>query len=258
MTEPLLRIDGLDAGYGRSQVLRGVDLQVWAGEMVAIIGANGAGKSTLLRAVVGLIGAMAGTVRFDGRDVVGWSPERMLRAGVSLVPEGRMLFGPMTVRENLELGAYSAGRRRKGAVESGLARVHSLFPVLEERAHQRASTLSGGEQQMLAVARGLMSGPRVLLLDEPSLGLAPKVIAEIFAVLDALKAEGLTVILVEQDARLALRHADRGYVMSTGRVVMQGPARELAANEGISRIYLGSTGIDVHPESTGSGPSVSE
>lgn len=258
MAEPLLKIDGLDAGYGRSQVLRGVDLQVLPGEMVAIIGANGAGKSTLLRAVVGLIPTTAGSVRFDGEDVSGWSPERMLRAGVSLVPEGRMLFGSMTVRENLELGAYSAGRRRRDTVESGLARVHSLFPVLEERAQQRASTLSGGEQQMLAVARGLMSGPRVLLLDEPSLGLAPKVIGEIFAVLDALKVDGLTVILVEQDARLALRHADRGYVMSTGRVVMQGSAGELAANEGISRIYLGSTGIDVHPESTGNDPSASE
>lgn len=258
MTEPLLEIDGLDAGYGRSQVLRGIDLKVWPGEMVAIIGSNGAGKSTLLRAAVGLIPIMAGSIRLSGSDVSGRSPEWMLRAGVSLVPEGRMLFGPMTVRENLELGAYSATGRRRGAVQSGMARVHALFPVLEERAHQRASTLSGGEQQMLAVARGLMAGPRVLLLDEPSLGLAPKVIAEIFAVLDALKSEGLTVILVEQDARLALRHADRGYVMNTGRVVMQGSAGELAANDSISRIYLGSTGIDDDPGSAGSSPSTSE
>lgn len=258
MTEPLLKLSGLDAGYGRSQVLRGVDIHLLQGEMVAIIGANGAGKSTLLRAVVGLIPVMGGSVVLEGADVTGRPPEWMLRAGVSLVPEGRMLFGPMTVRENLELGAYSKGGRRREAIESGLARVHRLFPVLEERAGQRASTLSGGEQQMLAVGRGLMSEPRVLLLDEPSLGLAPKVIAQIFAVLDKLKVEGLTVILVEQDARLALRHADRGYVMSTGRVVIHGAADELAANNNISRIYLGSSGIDVHPESSGDSPSASE
>ena len=239
MTEPLLKLSGLDAGYGRSQVLRGVDIHLRQGEMVAIIGANGAGKSTLLRAVVGLIPVMGGTVVLDGADVTGRPPEWMLRAGVSLVPEGRMLFGPMTVRENLELGAYSKGGGRREAIESGLARVHRLFPVLEERAGQRASTLSGGEQQMLAVGRGLMSEPRVLLLDEPSLGLAPKVIAEIFAALEVLRGEGLTILLVEQDARLALKHADRGYVMRTGEIALTGSSAELLENDDVRLIYLG-------------------
>ena len=162
-----------------------------------------------------------------------------MRDGLALVPEGRLLFGPMTVRENLELGAYGAGRERRAAVAAGLERVHALFPVLEERAGQPAETLSGGEQQMLAVGRALMSRPRLLLLDEPSLGLAPKVIAEIFAVLDELRAQGLTILLVEQDARLALKHADRGYVMRTGRVVLEGSSGDLLADESVRTIYLG-------------------
>jgi branched-chain amino acid transport system ATP-binding protein len=181
-----------------------------------------------------------GEVRLEGELVTGMVPERLVRKGVALVPEGRLLFGPLSVRENLELGAYRAPGPRSQAVSDGLSRVYSLFPVLEQRAEQRAETLSGGEQQMLAVGRALMSSPRLLLLDEPSLGLAPKVIAEIFSALDALRAQGVTILLVEQDARLALKHSDRGYVMRTGAVVLQGTASELLADESVRTIYLGS------------------
>ncbi len=240
MSDVMLRLSALHAGYGRAHVLHGVDLKVARGEMVALIGANGAGKSTLLKTVVGLVPAFDGSVEYDGEVVTNSTPEKLLAKGLSLVPEGRMLFGSMTVRENLELGAYSAGSARKAAIATGLKRVHSLFPVLEERSGQRAETLSGGEQQMLAVGRALMSAPTLLLLDEPSLGLAPKVIAEIFSVLDTLISEGLTVLLVEQDARLALRHSSRGYVLSTGKVVMSGSSQELLSNDGVARIYLGS------------------
>jgi branched-chain amino acid transport system ATP-binding protein len=237
---PLLKVDGVHAGYGRTEVLHGVDLAVEAGELVALIGSNGAGKSTLLKTVVGLLPATAGAVMYDGRSVGGRKPERLVREGVALVPEGRMLFGTMTVRENLELGAYGLGRKRAAAAEEGMERVVALFPVLSERSGQQADTLSGGEQQMLAVGRALMSQPRLLLLDEPSLGLAPKVIAEIFSALDVLRRQGVTILLVEQDAKLALKHADRGYVMRTGRVALEGTARELLADENVRQIYLGS------------------
>lgn len=242
MTEsaPLLELRNVHAGYGHVEVLRDIDLTVAAGEMVTLIGANGAGKSTLLKAIVGLIGPSAGTVLLDGAAIKHARPERLVREGVALVPEGRMLFGPMSVRENLELGAYASRGDRRSSTAAGLQRVHTLFPVLEERAVQPAETLSGGEQQMLAVGRALMSDPRLLLLDEPSLGLAPRVIAEIFSALDTLRAAGVTVLLVEQDARLALKHADRGYVMRTGRVVLEGDSAHLLADETIRTIYLGS------------------
>ena len=236
---PLLELGALRAGYGHVEVLHGIDLTVGEGELVAVIGANGAGKSTLLKAIVGLVHVDSGTVTYRGARVGAPRPERLVRDGLALVPEGRMLFGPMSVRENLELGAYGAGRERRTAIAEGLQRVHALFPVLDERASQPAETLSGGEQQMLAVARALMSRPRLLLLDEPSLGLAPKVIAEIFAALDALRAQGVTLLLVEQDARLALEHADRGYVMRTGRVALEGPSGDLLADESVRTIYLG-------------------
>ena len=236
----LLALESLHAGYGRTEVLRGIDLTVGEGELVALIGANGAGKSTLLKAVVGVVSPLSGRVVFDGADIGGRRPEKLVRNGISLVPEGRMLFGPMTVAENLELGAYVAPRSGRASVlRERLDRVNALFPILAERAAQPAATLSGGEQQMLAVGRALMSGPRLLLLDEPSLGLAPKVIAEIFSALEVLRAEGVTILLVEQDARLALKHADRGYVMRTGRVVLEGPSSELLADESVRTIYLG-------------------
>jgi branched-chain amino acid transport system ATP-binding protein len=239
MTE-LLAISGLHSGYGRTEVLRGVDLRVGKGELVAIIGSNGAGKSTLLKSVIGLLRPSAGDVSLLGESILGISPEKLIRRGVALVPEGRLLFGPMTVRENLELGAYRTRLRRSTAIAQGLSRVFELFPILAERTSQRADTLSGGEQQMLAVGRALMSDPSLLLLDEPSLGLAPKVIAEIFSALDALRGDGMTILLVEQDARLALRRADRGYVMRTGRVVLEGAASVLLDDESVRTIYLGS------------------
>lgn len=241
MSEPLLHVEGLRAGYGRASVLHGVDLTVAPGELVALIGSNGAGKSTLLKTVVGLVRPTGGTVRYDGADITGARPERLLDRGLALVPEGRLLFGSMSVAENLELGAYRVRGPHRHAVASALERVHGLFPVLAERADQPAETLSGGEQQMLAVGRALMSSPRLLLLDEPSLGLAPKVIGEIFSALDVLRAQGVTVLLVEQDARLALKHADRGYVMRTGAVVLDGPAPVLLADEAVRTIYLGAT-----------------
>lgn len=231
-----LSVEGLHAGYGRVAVVRGIDLTVEQGELVTLIGANGAGKSTLLKALVGMVPSSSGRVTLFGEDITGIRPERAVRSGLALVPEGRMLFGPMSVRENLELGAHTTGRAR---LEEDLARVYELFPVLEARAAQSAATLSGGEQQMLAVARALMARPRLLLLDEPSLGLAPKVIKEIFAALAALRADGHTILLVEQDARLALKHADRGYVMRTGQVALSGPAEELLADDDVRLIYLG-------------------
>ncbi|PKQ17293.1 MAG: ABC transporter ATP-binding protein [Actinobacteria bacterium HGW-Actinobacteria-7] len=235
----LLELHNVDSGYGRTQVLRDVSLHVDAGELVALIGSNGAGKSTLLKTIVGLLRASSGELNLDGNSITHMTPEKLVRRGVALVPEGRLLFGPMTVRENLELGAYSAGARRGTAVKDGLRRVFELFPVLSERASQHAETLSGGEQQMLAVARALMSSPTLLLLDEPSLGLAPRVIAEIFSALEVLRREGMTILLVEQDARLALKHADRGYVMRTGEIVLEGAASDLLTDESVRTIYLG-------------------
>ncbi|MEZ5126056.1 MAG: ABC transporter ATP-binding protein [Thermoleophilia bacterium] len=237
--KPLLELQGVRAGYGRVEVLHDVNLAVGDGELITVIGANGAGKTTLLKTIVGLIPVRAGTLSYDGSRLTRARPEKLVRAGLALVPEGRLLFGPMSVRENLELGAYGKGRERRKATATGLERVHALFPVLAERAAQPAATLSGGEQQMLAVGRALMSQPRLLLLDEPSLGLAPRVIAEIFSVLEELRSQGVTILLVEQDARLALKHADRGYVMRTGRVVLEGSAQELLADESVRTIYLG-------------------
>ncbi len=236
---PLLHVSDLRSGYGRVEVLHGVSLSVSAGETVTIVGANGAGKSTLLKTLVGLLRPFGGTISYQGRDIVGGRPERLVRDGMALVPEGRLLFGPMSVQENLDLGAHSVRRGDSAAHGERLDRVFTLFPALADRRAQLAETLSGGEQQMLAIGRALMAGPRLLLLDEPSLGLAPKVIREIFGVLDALKADGVTVVLVEQDARLALEHSDRGFVLRTGRVALEGPSDELLANEDIRAIYLG-------------------
>jgi len=232
----VLSVEGVHAGYGRVAVIRGIDLRVAEGELVTLIGANGAGKSTLLKVLIGLVPASGGTVRFLDRDITRVRPEQAVKAGLALVPEGRMLFGPMTVEENLELGAHTKDRAER---DGALGRVFELFPVLEERRTQTAATLSGGEQQMLAVGRALMAGPRLLLLDEPSLGLAPKIIKEIFAALDKLKEEGMTILLVEQDARLALKHADRGYVMRTGSIALAGKAEDLLADDDVRLIYLG-------------------
>jgi len=240
MTNDLLTLEDLHAGYGRVEVIHGIDLHIGEGEFVAVIGANGAGKSTLLKAIAGLLRLQSGSKLLAGRDITHLRPEQLVSAGISLVPEGRMLFGPMTVRQNLMIGAYSvSGRHRAAEIRRRVHRTHELFPVLHDRAEQRADTLSGGEQQMLAVARALMSSPTLLLLDEPSLGLAPRVIAEIFSALDVLRAEGVTILLVEQDARLALKHASRGYVVKTGVIAMEGPADVLLADDSIRAIYLG-------------------
>jgi branched-chain amino acid transport system ATP-binding protein len=252
-----LRADGVEKSFGGGfdfgrvlpwmkngteparKVVDGVGFEIRRGEIFGVIGANGSGKSTLLKTVAGLIRPTSGRVMLDGTDVTGMPAERLVRRGVALVPEGRRLFGPMSVAENLALGGQALGREGRREEAASLERVHALFPVLAERASQAAATLSGGEQQMLAIGRALMSRPRLLLLDEPSLGLAPKVIGSIFTALDELRAGGLTILLVEQDARLALRHADRGAVMRTGRVVLAGAAAELAANDDVRLIYLG-------------------
>jgi len=233
-----LRIDELRAGYGRVDVLRDISLRVGSGEMVTLIGSNGAGKSTLLKAVSGLLSPSGGTITLGDRAIAGMAPERIVRQGLALVPEGRMLFGPLTVDENLQIGAYSRPARDAGIL-GDLERVRTLLPVLAERGSQVSATLSGGEQQMLAIGRALMSHPEVLLLDEPSLGLAPRVIATIFGALDTLRAEGLSILLVEQDARLALKHADRGYVMRSGAIALEGPADELVDDEQVRHAYLG-------------------
>ncbi|MDR3687547.1 MAG: ABC transporter ATP-binding protein [Coriobacteriia bacterium] len=241
MSEPLLKLEGVHAGYGRVGVLRGVDVALAAGEVVALLGANGAGKSTLLKTAAGLVTPTAGVVAFEGIGIGSRRPEWRVRNGIALVPEGRLLFGSMTVAENLELGAYLTPRAGRGAaIAIRRTRVLELFPVLADRASQAAETLSGGEQQMLAIGRALMSGPRVLLLDEPSLGLAPMVIAQIFSAIDLLRGDGVSVLLAEQDARLALKHADRGYVMRTGSVALSGTSAELLADDSVRMIYLGS------------------
>jgi branched-chain amino acid transport system ATP-binding protein len=237
----VLEVHDLVARYGAVEALRGVSLAVRRGELVTLLGANGAGKSTLLKAIVGLLGAARGRVVFEGVDITGRPPDDVLRAGIALVPERRRIFGSLPVRDNLLLGAYALPRARAFArqVEEGLDEVHQLFPVLRERGGQLAGTLSGGEQQMLAIGRALMGRPRLLLCDEPSLGLAPLVIQEIMRLLRTLRERGTTVLLVEQNARVALRAADRGYVLETGRVALEGEARALLDNADLRAAYLG-------------------
>lgn len=248
---PLLVVEGLRAAYGRIEVLHGVDLTVGRGEIVALIGANGAGKSTCLAVVSGLLPPRGGRVTFDGRDITGRAAEDLVRLGLSHVPERRQLFGALTVEDNLLLGAYARRGDRAGQREV-MERVYTLFPILRERRRQPAGTLSGGQGQMLAVGRGLMARPSLLLLDEPSLGLAPLVAREIFAAVSTLREGGTTVLLVEQNARAALRLADRGYVFETGRVVLAGPAADLLADPTVQGIYLGQT-LSEGREGTGSG-----
>jgi branched-chain amino acid transport system ATP-binding protein len=232
---PLLELRDLEARYGPVRALHGVTLEVEEGELVSVLGANGAGKTTTLRAVSGLVRA-SGDILLDGRRVTRRGPEAMARLGVAHVPEGRGTFAALSVLDNLRLGAWT----RRGAIDADLARVFAFFPRLEERRGQQAGTLSGGEQQMLALGRALMARPRLLLLDEPSLGLAPLVVREIFDALSKMNADdGTTILVVEQNAVLALRHASRAYVLETGRVVLGGPADELRANESVRKSYLG-------------------
>jgi branched-chain amino acid transport system ATP-binding protein len=236
----MLRIRNLDVAYGQRLALRHVTLHVDEGEIVTLIGANGAGKTTLLRTVAGLQRAAGGSVAFRGGEVTRLPADRVVALGCSLVPEGRQVFATMPVRENLLLGATVQYRRgKKAEVEADLARAYQLFPRLEQRAGQLAGTLSGGEQQMLAMARALMARPALVMLDEPSMGLAPLVVKDLFKAIQAIRAEGATVLLVEQNARGALRIADRGYVLETGRIVLEGSAAELLQNRDVQRAYLG-------------------
>ncbi len=238
MPEPVLDVADLEVRYGAVRAVRGVSLRVGEGELVALLGANGAGKSSTLRAIAGALRPAGGHVRLSGRDVAGAAPERMVRLGVAMVPETRDVFADLTVEENLRLGAFTR-RRDKDGVRSDLARMHDLFPILRERAAQAAGTLSGGEQQMLVIARALMSGPRILLLDEPSLGLAPTIVKRIFALIRDLKRTDLTILLVEQNARAALSVADRAYVMQGGVIAASGTAGEIAAASDLQGLYLG-------------------
>ncbi len=233
----LLRLDGLEVGYGALTAVREVSLEVGAGEMVALIGANGAGKTTTLKAITGLLPLRRGTITLDGERIDGLSPARVVGRGIAHVPEGRQLFPTMTVRENLELGAAgAAARARRGET---LARVLDLFPRLAERARQLAGTLSGGEQQMCAIGRGLMACPRLLMLDEPSLGLAPVVVKQIFENLAQINREGTTILLVEQNVGRALGLAHRAYVLESGRIALSGASEMLLASPHIKQAYLG-------------------
>jgi branched-chain amino acid transport system ATP-binding protein len=236
----MLRIHNLSAGYGSLNVLRRLSLHVKPGEIVTIIGANGAGKSTLLRTITGLLRAGSGEVLFRGEDIQRIQPEQVVFRGCSLVPEGRQVFAAMPVKENLLLGAYVQYKRGKHEeVAHDLERVFDLFPVLKEREHQLAGTLSGGEQQMLAIGRALMARPSLIMLDEPSMGLAPLIVKDIFHIIVKIRDEGSTVLLVEQNARSALKIANRGYVLETGRIILEGAAEDLLANREIQRAYLG-------------------
>ena len=233
----VLELHSLEVAYGDQQVVWGVSLEVRDGEVVAVVGPNGAGKTTTLLATAGLLRPLGGQVMLLGARIDGLPPHAIVERGLALVPEGRRLFGGMTVRENLLLGGYPARARRARAAT--LAEVMDLFPVLAARAHQRAGTLSGGEQQMLAIGRALMARPRLLLLDEPSLGLAPRLVRRVFELVREIAARGVTVVVVEQNAFQALAHADRAYVLSGGRVAAAGPARELLAQDEIRRTYIG-------------------
>jgi len=232
----LLEIEGLASHYGRIQALRGIALAVEEGELVALVGANGAGKTTLLRTISGVQPATAGTIRFAGRDVTKSAPDRRVRLGIAQVPEGRQVFAPLAVEDNLRLGGYS---RPRAEMERALAETYARFPVLAERRRQPAGTLSGGQQQMLAIGRALMAHPRCLLLDEPSMGLAPMLVEEIFRTIQQLKEAGTTIFLVEQNAHAALAVADRGYVMETGAIVLSGSGDALLQNEQVKTAYLG-------------------
>jgi branched-chain amino acid transport system ATP-binding protein len=230
-----LEVRGLVAGYGRIEALHGIDLRLGRGELVALIGANGAGKTTLLRALSGLIKANAGSVSLFGRDIGPESADARVRAGLSQVLEGRQVFGPLSVQDNLLLGSYTRPERRQQRMDE----MYELFPILKEKRLLAAGTLSGGQQQMLAIARALMSEPKVLLLDEPSMGLAPLLVKEIFGVIARLKAQGIPILLVEQNAHAALSVADVGYVLETGTITLGGPAAQLLRDERVKAAYLG-------------------
>jgi branched-chain amino acid transport system ATP-binding protein len=233
----LLDVRGLQVSYGGINAVKGVDIEVRAGELVTLIGANGAGKTTTLKAIAGLVKPAVGCIRYDGGDITAQPAYRLVRRGLALVPEGRGVFGLLTVEENLAMGAYSRVGRK--AIDADRDRVYALFPRLAERRRQSAGTLSGGEQQMLAIGRALMSRPRLLLLDEPSMGLAPLMVRKIFETIRAIAAEGVTLLLVEQNAKLALEVCHRGYVMESGSIVLADSAPALLVNPQVRQAYLG-------------------
>jgi len=232
----LLEVRGLEAGYGGIRAVKGIDLEVGQGELVCLIGANGAGKSSTLRAVCGLLAARAGSVRYAGADIAGTPVHELPRRGLVMVPEGRGIFAQLTVHENLTMGSFT---RSDGDIERDLQRRYETFPRLRERRSQVAGTLSGGEQQMLAIGRALMARPRLLLLDEPSMGLAPRLVAQIFEIVREIAAQGVTILLVEQNARLALEAASRGYVMESGTITLAGDSASLLADPKVREAYLG-------------------
>lgn len=234
----MLEMTGVEVFYGRVQALRGIDLRVDEGEIVALLGNNGAGKTTTLSTASGLVRTHSGSVRFAGAEITRANPWDVVKSGLIHVPEGRRIFSTLSVLENLQLGSYSV--RDRGAVARRLARVYELLPLLAERRSQQGGTLSGGEQQMLAIGRALVAGPRMLMLDEPSMGLAPMIVAQIMAVIQEVAAQGTTVLLVEQNARAALKITDRGYVIENGAITIEGPAAQLLADSRIVEAYLGS------------------
>jgi branched-chain amino acid transport system ATP-binding protein len=236
MSEPLLAVKGLRAGYGGTEILRGIDLEVHVGEIVTVLGANGVGKSTICRTISGVLRAWSGSIRFRERAVEREPPTEIVALGLIHVPEGRRIFPNMTVRENLDLGAYRRGRSRR---DGNRSRVFSVFPRLAERQSQRAGTLSGGEQQMLAIGRGLMAEPELLILDEPSLGLSPLLVEELFALIRSINAQGIALLLIEQNVVQSLEVAQRAYILDNGQFVLQGPAAELGQDPNLKRAYLG-------------------
>jgi branched-chain amino acid transport system ATP-binding protein len=236
---PLLSLEGLNVRYGEIEALRGVSLSVEAGEVVTLLGANGAGKSTTLRAISGLLKPSSGDVKFDGKSIIALEPEAVVKLGIAHVPEGRRLFPGLTARENIMLGASNRGRVAKDVLMRESDEMFDLFPDIRPFADALGWTLSGGQQQMVAVARGLMAKPRLLLLDEPSLGLAPVIVQKVFAIIGEIRKRGTTVLLVEQNARMALSVADRGYVLETGRLAVSGSPAELWSNDEVRAAYLG-------------------
>ncbi|SNX72775.1 branched-chain amino acid transport system ATP-binding protein [Bacillus oleivorans] len=232
----LLNVSGVQTFYGNIQALKGVDLQVEEGSIVTILGANGAGKSTLMKTIVGLLKPKHGTIHFLGDNVTGLRPDQLIRKGIALVPEGRAMLADMTVMENLDMGAY---HRKDKTIAKDIEAVMERFPILKERQNQLAGTLSGGQQQMLAIARALLGKPKLLLMDEPSMGLAPIVVADIFKLIKEINEAGTTILLVEQNARLALKIANYGYVLETGKITAEGNAKELLENPRIVEAYLG-------------------
>jgi branched-chain amino acid transport system ATP-binding protein len=235
MTSPLLSLDGIDTNYGPIRILQGLSLQVNAGELVCLLGGNASGKSTTLKTILGIVKPRNGTVRFDGEDVTGRSTSYRIKKGMAIVPENRRLFAPMSVLENLEMGAYLHG----GGTKEDFDRVYELFPLLHERRGQLAGTLSGGEQQMVAMGRALMAKPRLLLMDEPSMGLAPILVERSFEIIKQVHQAGVAMLIVEQNANVSLSIADRGYVLSTGRLVLEGNADDLREDEDLRKAYLG-------------------